>query len=76
MDADRNRPSNAVGLCLLPSDLLQDIFFRLALPKSSASDPSPHLSPPLISGDELPPPLRPPIMLRDLALPLQEEISS
>ncbi|KAJ8644637.1 hypothetical protein MRB53_006385 [Persea americana] len=33
MDADRNRPSNAVGLCLLPSDLLQDIFFRLALPE-------------------------------------------
>ncbi|XP_058074609.1 uncharacterized protein LOC131223279 [Magnolia sinica] len=33
MSGGRDLTSNAVGLCLLPSDLLQDIFIRLALPE-------------------------------------------
>ncbi|KAL5975239.1 hypothetical protein ACLOJK_031918 [Asimina triloba] len=33
MSGERNLTCNAVGLCLLPSELLQDIFLRLALPE-------------------------------------------
>ncbi|OVA06547.1 F-box domain [Macleaya cordata] len=33
MDVSRNLTSNAVGLCLLPSELIQDILFRLTLPE-------------------------------------------
>ncbi|XP_042496120.1 uncharacterized protein LOC122075230 [Macadamia integrifolia] len=35
MDGSRNPASNTVGLCLLPSELIQDILIRLALPELS-----------------------------------------
>lgn len=52
MDGDRNRPANAVGLCLLPSDLLQDIFFRLALPEILRLRSVSRSLSSLISGDD------------------------
>ncbi|XP_077225610.1 uncharacterized protein LOC143858779 [Tasmannia lanceolata] len=33
MNGDQNRPSNAIGFHLLPSELIQEILFRLSLPE-------------------------------------------
>ncbi|XP_043699057.1 uncharacterized protein LOC122649867 isoform X2 [Telopea speciosissima] len=52
MDGSRNLASNTVGLCLLPSELIQDILMRLALPELSCLRSVCKLLTSIISGND------------------------